>query len=214
MSWKQRLRARLGALLFMVGGTGLVLLTIFFMNGHSRPPQEEKREASAMMAVEKEKKKPKRQRQRREKPKKKATAAKRAPAPELSSSISQAELGIPSIDVDAVMGLSGSAVSTESVENLVMSEETVDVVPRPRMRSAPDYPPRARQKGIEGHVTLRVLIGRSGSVEKVKVVDAAPSGVFEEAAVNAVRAWQFDPALYRGEKVRVWAKQVVRFKLG
>ena len=63
-------------------------------------------------------------------------------------------------------------------------------------------------------MTLRVLIGKSGRVEKVKVVDASPDGVFDEAAVSAVRTWQFEPALYRGEKVRVWAKQVVRFNLG
>jgi protein TonB len=190
-----------------------VFVAIFLMNGHSRPPKKEKSDATTVMTVEKEKKKPKQKRQRRKKPQKKSAASPRAPAPKLASAISQADLGIPSIDIDAVMGMADSAVGASSVKDLVMNEETVDVSPRPRMRSAPSYPPRARSKGIEGHVTLRVLIGKSGNIEKVKVVDAAPSGVFEEAAVDAVRGWQFEPALYRGEKVRVWAKQVVRFKL-
>jgi protein TonB len=210
----RRYRARLGALLFMVGGCGLVFLAIFLMNAHSQPPKKEKRAYTALMEVKKEKKKPRPERQRRQRPKPKAVKAPRAPLPELSSAISQADLGIPTLDVNAVMGATAGVVGAESVENLVMSEETVDVPPRPRVRSAPEYPARARSKGQEGYVTLRVLIGLGGNVEKIKIVDSSPSGVFDDAAADAVRGWQFDPALYRGEKVKVWAKQVVRFKLG
>jgi protein TonB len=204
----------MGAFLVMVAGSALVFVAITLMNDHSKPPRKEKRAAVDMMAVEKKKKKKKPQRPKPRPKKQKSVSAPRAPVPKLSSSISSVALGIPELDAHTMLGSADKAVGSESVENLVMNEETVDVIPRPVQRSAPRYPPRARAKGITGHVTLRVLIGKSGKVEKVRVVDASPGGVFDEAAVTAVRTWQFEPALYRGEKVRVWAKQVVRFNLG
>lgn len=214
MTKKQRITARTGALVVMILGCALVFAAITVMNRHTQAPEKEKRASVDMMAVKKQEKKKK---PRPTQPKKRQTRsaqAPRAPVPQLSSSISGVSLGIPEIDADAILGSANDALGAESVENLVMNEETVDVIPQPVHRTAPEYPPRARAKGITGHVTLRVLIGKSGSVEKVKVVDSFPEGVFDEAAASAVRSWQFQPALYRGEKVKVWAKQVVRFNLG
>jgi protein TonB len=96
---------------------------------------------------------------------------------------------------------------------MVMTEESVDVAPRPRERHAPAYPPRARAKGITGVVTLSLLIGADGRVERVKVLNAEPSGVFEQTAISAVEQWYFEPAFYKGERVKVWARQVLRFNL-
>jgi protein TonB len=50
-------------------------------------------------------------------------------------------------------------------------------------------------------------------VEKVKVLESQPAGVFDEVAVSGVQTWKFEPASYKGENVRVWAKQRVRFDL-
>ena len=214
MSRLQRLKAQLGAFFVMLIGCGLIFAAILLMNGHNRPPEKEKKESSAMMVVKENKKKPRKQKRSTPKRKTKTVKAEHAPLPNLSSAISSVDLGIPGMDIGNIMGLSSEVVGSKSVENMVMSEDSVDVVPRPLRRSPPEYPPRARAKNLEGHVTLRVLIGKRGNVEKVKVVDSSPSGVFDEAAMEAVRGWEFEPALYRGEQVRVWAKQTVRFKLG
>jgi periplasmic protein TonB len=45
------------------------------------------------------------------------------------------------------------------------------------------------------------------------VLESQPAGVFDAAAVAGVQQWRFEPASYRGENVRVWARQRVRFDL-
>ena len=61
---------------------------------------------------------------------------------------------------------------------------------------------------------LSVLIGPTGAVEKVKVLESQPSGVFDDVAIAGVQGWKFEPAQYKGENVRVWATQKVSFTLG
>ncbi len=214
MRRRYQMAARLGALIIMVLGCVLVFSSVILMNKHTRPAKKEIVRSVPMMNAEQKKKPPKRKRDETPQRKPKASDAPRAPLPDLASSLSGADLGMPAFDIGQVMGLAQNAVGASSARNLVMTEESVDVAPKPVRRVSPAYPARARSKNIEGHVTLRVLIGTAGKVEKVKVEDSNPAGVFDEAASQAVRDWQFEPALYRGEKVRVWAKQTVRFNLG
>ena len=93
------------------------------------------------------------------------------------------------------------------------ADDSVDVPPRPLVQSPMQYPPRAKAAGVTGYVLLSVLIGPTGQVEKVKVLEAQPAGVFDDIAVSGVQTWKFEPATYKGENVRVWAKQRVRFDL-
>ena len=57
-----------------------------------------------------------------------------------------------------------------------------------------------------------MLIGKDGNVEIAKVIESQPSGIFDNAAVNAVRSWRFSPAKYKTKPVKMWAKQKIRFK--
>jgi protein TonB len=69
-------------------------------------------------------------------------------------------------------------------------------------RVEPEYPPRARERGIEGSVSLEVVIRKDGTVGEVSVLRHRPEGWdFEEAAVSAVQQWRFEPALHDGEPV-------------
>jgi periplasmic protein TonB len=55
----------------------------------------------------------------------------------------------------------------------------------------PVYPPEA---GLtEGSVVLRLLIGKSGTVDEVTVVRSHPKGVFDRSAVAAFSAARFSP---------------------
>jgi len=98
-------------------------------------------------------------------------------------------------------------------KDVVMTDDSVDVQPRPIVQTPMRYPPRAKATGVTGYVLLSVLIGPTGQVEKVKVLESQPAGVFDEVAVAGVQTWTFEPASYRGENVRVWATQRVRFDL-
>jgi len=72
---------------------------------------------------------------------------------------------------------------------------------------------KAHKDDVELSKSNILLIGPTGNVEKVKVIEAQPAGVFDDVATAGVQTWKFEPASYRGENVRVWATQRVRFDL-
>lgn len=63
------------------------------------------------------------------------------------------------------------------------------------------YPERALASGVSGSVTLRLLIDHAGILRDASVVDSHPAGVFENAALEAVRALRFRPAIRNGVPV-------------
>ena len=60
---------------------------------------------------------------------------------------------------------------------------------------SPKYPRSAMRRGITGYVDVRMTIARDGSVYDIEVLDAKPETVFNEAALEAVQQWQFEPVL-------------------
>jgi TonB family protein len=78
---------------------------------------------------------------------------------------------------------------------------------------APVYPDSARQAGLEGKVVLVIVVDEQGRVIEAKVFRAEPPGVFEQAALEAVRKWRFEPALQRSKPIKVRMAQEVVFRL-
>ena len=65
----------------------------------------------------------------------------------------------------------------------------------------PVYPEVARIAGIEGTVSMRLLIGKDGKVQEVKVLSGEPA--LRNAATDAVRQWRYQPLVLDGEPVPV-----------
>jgi len=81
--------------------------------------------------------------------------------------------------------------------------------------SGPDYPADARAKGIEGYVVVGYDVTSAGRVSNARVLRAEPAGVFDAAAIGAVRTWVFNPPLIDGEPQPVLGREsTVTFKLG
>jgi TonB family protein len=79
----------------------------------------------------------------------------------------------------------------------------------------PIYPADAKARGVEGYVEVRYAVTVDGFVEALEVVDAQPVGVFEEAALNAVRAWRYKPMVIKGEIQRAEnVHSTLRFEVG
>jgi len=79
----------------------------------------------------------------------------------------------------------------------------------------PVYPAFAKSAGIEGSVYLEVEVlvdGTVGAIEVRKSLMAGPNGM-DEAAVNAVRQWKYQPAQSNGKPVAVWISFPVDFSL-
>ncbi|MCB1559659.1 MAG: energy transducer TonB [Xanthomonadales bacterium] len=204
-------RMRLAGLLAAVLGTVMVLTLLVSMNRQFRKPADDGDEGVSKIAVvKKEKPKPKDVVKPRPKPRKQPQ--KQAPAPllGLDSGLAGLDFGLPSFD-DSGMDLGKSLLGDSG--DVVMTDDSVDQPPRPIQQSPMQYPPRAKAQGVTGYVLLSLLISPTGQVEQVKVLEAQPAGVFDEVAAAGVKTWKFEPAMYKGEQVRVWARQKVRFDL-
>lgn len=204
-------RANAVGILFAIAGLTLVLGLVLLMN---RPFVKDDGDSalvgSSIDVVKKDKPKPKESVRKREAPKRRQARSAPAPLPGLDSSLSGLDFGLPQYDsseLDLGDGLLGGG------GDVVMTDDTVDQAPRPLLQTPMVYPARAKAQGVTGYVLLSVLISPTGQVEKVKVLEAQPVGVFDEVATAGVQNWKFEPATYKGENVRVWARQRVRFDL-
>lgn len=55
----------------------------------------------------------------------------------------------------------------------------------------PVYPQAALRRGIEGQVVLEFSLAPDGGVRDLQLVSATPAGVFDQAAIDAMRGWQY-----------------------
>lgn len=86
--------------------------------------------------------------------------------------------------------------------------------PVPLARVNPDYPRRALQLGLEGYVKVRYSVDATGAVVDAMVVDSKPRRIFDEAAIDAVSHWQYDPKIEDGVPVQyAGAETTFRFTL-
>ena len=77
----------------------------------------------------------------------------------------------------------------------------------------PIYPKIAIRRGIEGDVSLRVMLTASGVVSSVTVEKPSGSELLDAAAVSAVKQWQFNPAMHQGEPAASVTTVPIEFKL-
>lgn len=77
----------------------------------------------------------------------------------------------------------------------------------------PEYPYRARQQGIEGHIKLAFTITAAGTVENIRVLEASPRNVFDREARRAASRWRFAPRTENGAPVSREAVKTLHFRL-
>lgn len=65
----------------------------------------------------------------------------------------------------------------------------------------PVYPPVARQAGIQGTVSLNIVIGQNGHVASAEYVSG--DKLLVDAAKHAVMQWVYNPTLVSGQRVEV-----------
>jgi len=75
----------------------------------------------------------------------------------------------------------------------------------------PEYPRALREARVEGRVMLLIAVKSNGSVGEVKVQSGNPA--LAQAAVQAVKRWKFEPAIYDGRPIAVWLPYPFVFKL-
>jgi protein TonB len=118
----------------------------------------------------------------------------------------------PSEAVGEIIPMADTAVELGKATSLGAGGSDRDVVPL--VRVDPQYPPKARQRRIEGYVDIEFTIGPAGTVKNPKVIGASPPSVFDQAALRAVRRWRYNPKVVDGTAVeRRGVKVRLRFEL-
>jgi len=64
--------------------------------------------------------------------------------------------------------------------------------PKPIRRENPDYPLAALVRGVEGFVLLEYTVDGRGQVVAPRILEAAPPGVFDRAALRALSKWRYE----------------------
>jgi protein TonB len=77
----------------------------------------------------------------------------------------------------------------------------------------PGFPTRAKRRGIDtGVVTVEYTIDRSGSVKDAVVVKADPPRFFDDAVLEAIRQWKYQPKLVNGVPMESRQQFTFRFE--
>jgi TonB family protein len=82
--------------------------------------------------------------------------------------------------------------------------------PRKLKDVQPVYPAVAQSARVSGAVTIEATIGPDGKVIDAKVVRSNP--MFDQAALDAVRQWEYLPTLLNGVPVPVLVTVTINFK--
>jgi TonB family protein len=77
----------------------------------------------------------------------------------------------------------------------------------------PAFPITAREQGLSGWVEVQFLVTADGSVADPVIMGAEPVGIFEQAALEAIRKWHYKPILRDGQAVDQRARLRMKFAL-
>jgi TonB family protein len=76
---------------------------------------------------------------------------------------------------------------------------------------APIYPPEAQRAGVQGVVIIEATIGEDGKVRDAVVRQSIPQ--LDQAALDAVKQWEFTPTVVDGKPVPVIMTVTVQFSM-
>jgi protein TonB len=79
-------------------------------------------------------------------------------------------------------------------------------------KTQPQYPAVAKAARIQGTVIVGVVISKDGLVKEAAIVSGPP--LLQQAALDAVKTWRYDPYRLNGEPVEVLTQVNVTFALG
>jgi protein TonB len=99
--------------------------------------------------------------------------------------------------------------STPSSPTMVVESTSLTVT----RRVDPVYPPASRRMDEHGVVRLRVLVDERGRPREVQVAQSSGFERLDEAAITAVRRWQFSPAMQESRAISAWTQVKVIFQL-
>lgn len=194
----------------MVAGSLLTIGSLLLINNFASIKSTQQANNTTSFTVTKKPKKEEVKPERKPKPEPRRQRSSSAPPLiNLDTSLSGIDFNLPGVD-----NLSNDVDNDilGDMNNVVMTDDTVDKPPVVIAQSGIQYPQSARSQGIEGFVIISLLINNLGEIEDIQILEST-SKVFNKPAIDGVSSWKFKPAEYQGVPVKVWVRQKISFDL-
>jgi protein TonB len=138
-----------------------------------------------------------------------------APASALQTEAPTAAAAAPTPAVPTPTAPAQPAQQTAAAAMPARAEAPPSVIARADRRQCPPapHPAALRERGIEGAVLLRVKVDVQGRAADVQLLAGSGWRLFDEAALQQVRACRFIPAMQDGQAIDSWVEFPVRFAL-
>jgi protein TonB len=133
------------------------------------------------------------------------------PLPNIDTGLAVASAPAPSLSGLTAATAPAAPPAPAAAESVAQAGPEQEVMPLNDVR--PEYPYRARQRGIEGHIKLAFTITPAGKVENIRVLEASPRNVFDREARRAAARWRFAPRTENGSAVSREAVKTLHFRL-
>jgi len=152
-------------------------------------------------------------------PPKKKEVRKKEPPPKIHPKLKQImpkldDMSLLDVPFQFDLGLvQGNQEMQLSLGVKIWDEANVDVKPVALFRVKPIYPASAMNQNINGKVKIKFLVDRDGLVKTAEIIKAEPEGIFEEATINAIKQWRFQPAKVKGTPVACWCQTSITYEL-
>ncbi|MGY0218018.1 TonB family protein [Endozoicomonadaceae bacterium StTr2] len=128
-----------------------------------------------------------------------------------SMDVAQLDVRIPDIDMAVKVNLS------PSLSHLSMPQPAMTVEANPTILSKirPEYPHKAQRRGLEGRVLIEFIVNTKGRIKpgSLVVLESTPPGIFEHAALRALKRWRFKTRVEEGQAQPYKTRQELEFKL-
>jgi protein TonB len=101
----------------------------------------------------------------------------------------------------ALTALATTAAAQEPPREAEARDVETYIPPKPLTRTNPAYPTAALMAGREGWATLSFVVSRDGEVTEAMIEESSGDEQLEQAALDAVMKWRYEPARLNGEPV-------------
>ena len=124
----------------------------------------------------------------------------------------------PAAPQSSAAGATGEATGSKANSPAMINGKPIvgvskDVKPPSAVYSPdPSYPAAPRRAGFQATVMLWLVVDTDGSPKRIRVQQSAGMG-FDEAAIDMVKTWRFQPATRNGEPVPVEVMVETNFRL-
>jgi protein TonB len=129
------------------------------------------------------------------------------PAPKRQTATSQAPRKNSPLKKSAAVGASAADASSGTAHGGTATKPSYRYNPRP------EYPASARSQHQQGTVLLDVEVNAQGGAATVRLEQSSGFPLLDQAAISAVRRWEFEPARIGGIPVASQTRIPVRFSL-